>query len=870
MLLAQLTTGTIEGRVTDAHGRAAPGAPIFLRGEPNYQRMVRADERGEFKAILPYGAYRLSASPDGDGIRVVVAALATVQVHLSIGESGAVERLDDVWTDTTGARTYPEPYSLAAILLSRQPAMVTQPLDFTGVLDNRLALVSSRTISWTSAQFKLDGMDATDSYQPGLPAILPDTHAIDELAVREASSQTTSAAYATEVGVFLATPERARHGELSTSDTSAILSASNLPAPPDRGLVQQTERFRWLTEDAAQIGGGIANRADIFASAAGQWSDQTVGLAAPGDDQGSRLLFGNVRARARAGDRDRFDVLFSGSRISLSNFATPAGLEALEGRRDAPSFVLPAGFDGQSESDRMDYWQAGWVHTFAQSLLEMRYGYSIARFDTVTPAQGQSKVELLDGAVTGPPPIGNRAVRPRQNIAGAWQSALGRNRFSAGGAWSWQAPENRFTTPSNMNLITANGAPAFIILFNTPATTRERIESSNMYLADHLNAARGLSFDLGLLGDFTRGGPIAWNSVSPRAGFAWQIPHARRLTLRGDYFRVYAPLSGRDLDFGNANSLGGSEYQWINDNGSGLFEPGELGALLMRFGGPYSSIAPSLGRPYSDEFDTGAALRLTSRSSAAIHLFRRDDKDRLADIDVGIPASAYTPVTIAPQLTVYSQNPTAFGQDRYELMNPPGLREQYTGFVAELSGEWRGLTAHASFAAEKSYGPTNPGDAVTENDPGVVGALFIDPNASVNVSNRDFMDRAYVGKLQAAYRLPGRIEIASVTDYLDGLVFAQQLLVTGLAQGPIVVGATVRGSPEGGNRAEHVLNWNMRAQRGFSMAQGRIVAAVDVFNVTNEAHRVQESDVSSAAFLLRLPVTIQEPRSARFSVRYEF
>ena len=45
ILLAQLTTGTIEGTVTMPRGALARDAPIFLRGEPNYHRMLRADER---------------------------------------------------------------------------------------------------------------------------------------------------------------------------------------------------------------------------------------------------------------------------------------------------------------------------------------------------------------------------------------------------------------------------------------------------------------------------------------------------------------------------------------------------------------------------------------------------------------------------------------------------------------------------------------------------------------------------------------------------------------------------------------------------------------------------------------------------------
>jgi hypothetical protein len=105
-----------------------------------------------------------------------------------------------------------------------------------------------------------------------------------------------------------------------------------------------------------------------------------------------------------------------------------------------------------------------------------------------------------------------------------------------------------------------------------------------------------------------------------------------------------------------------------------------------------------------------------------------------------VPASAFTPVSILDpgpdgvpgtfddqRLTVYAQNPATLGQDRYLFTNPAGLRMLNTGLLAEASTNWRRLMFHASFVAEKSYGPTNPGDTVYENDPGVIGTCFSTP-----------------------------------------------------------------------------------------------------------------------------------------------
>jgi hypothetical protein len=465
------------------------------------------------------------------------------------------------------------------------------------------------------------------------------------------------------------------------------------------------------------------------------------------------------------------------------------------------------------------------------------------------------------------------------------------------------------TTPSDVNLVTVSNSAAFVVEFNTPLVTRETVRSSSFSITDHATFARGLSFDLGAFADFSRGSLpaqsspagtfapdrmfaaqadlIAWNSISPRVGFAWLIPRSHGLLIRGGYLRLYAPLAGRDLDFGNPNSLGGSQYQWNDLNSNGQFEPGEQGSLLLRFGGPYSSISPSLRRPYADQFNVGVELANAKGDRLTIFLYRREDEARLAALDTGVPAGAFTPVTISDPgdngipgsaeqrpLIVYAQSPVTFGQDRYLLSNPPGLRTLNEGIAAEISKKWRLLTLDVSMASEESLGPNNPGDGALENDPGVVGTLLMDPNTTLFASGRSFVDRAYLGKTQTSYRLPrawSGIELDSVLDYLDGLPFGRELLVTGLPQGPLLVSATYRGERSRGSyRAEAVVNWNLRLRRDFHVPVGRLSGALDILNLLDFNASLQENTITSSTFASRLPLAIQPPRNVRVEVHYEF
>ena len=794
---------------------------------------------------------------------------------------------------------------------SREPATVADRLDFSGLSDVRLPLISERAFSWTAVRYTLQGANVTDAYQPGRMAWFPNAEGVSKaqaIAPAPPATSNTSVwsgvgasacqAYGTEIALSTRAPGPAWHTRLASGGTGSSLASGNLPAPAGRGILQQSEHFRWLTRDSLETGGPLGKRADLLVSLAGQWGSQTVPQASAGEDLGSRMLSGLARGRVQLSGRDQANAQWSGSRLRLSDWGVPAGLEALAGRRASPSFNNnPAGLAGLKEADAFDSLQIGWTRQqVARGSLAVRYGYSEAHLDTTATgaATAPSRIDLETGVESDTPPLANRATRTRHGLQavlapGEWTLAGRRHRVSIGGRWERAEVRNRWSAPSNVNLITAKGAPAFVVVLTGGAESRARIHSAAAYIQDTIGIAPWLTADAGAGGDFARGSSppgdgIAWNSLSGRVGLA--LTPLSRLTLRASYARKYAPLAGRYLDFGNPSSLGGFQFQGSDQNGDGLWQPWERGALLGRFGGFVSAIDSHLRRPYADEFNLAAEAKLPLGIAASLRLFRRDEKDRLATVNVGVPAAAFSPVEILDpgpdfipgtfddqKLTVYAQDPSTLGHDSFLLTNPAGLRMMYEGLVAEVEGAWRFLYPRVSFMAVKSYGPTNPGNSVIENDAGVVGALFQDPNTAIHAAGRTYFDRAYVAKAELVATLPkrtGGIELANSATYMDGLPFGRRLLVTGLPQGPFLVAATVRGSPEGGNRAEYVLNWNLRVGRTMRAPGGSLRLAVDILNVLNSGNKVQESDISGPLFNQRLPVAVQPPRYARVNIEYQF
>jgi hypothetical protein len=161
---------------------------------------------------------------------------------------------------------------------------------------------------------------------------------------------------------------------------------------------------------------------------------------------------------------------------------------------------------------------------------------------------------------------------------------------------------------------------------------------------------------------------------------------------------------------------------------------------------------------------------------------------------------------------------------------------------------------------------TNPGNNVWENDSGLVGALYADPNTLINANGRPALDPGYIGKVWAFFPTPkrwGKLEVLNSAVVIGGYPYARQLLVTGLAQGPFLIDATPRGEG-GGFRTDSVFQWNLRVSRAFELGKGTLRVSGDVFNVLNRASTLQVDGLE------QLPTAIQPPRFLRLAVSWGF
>jgi hypothetical protein len=807
----------------------------------------------------------------------------------------------------------------AELLLLKLPAVVPSPLDFGQMARPKLPVFSLEGMSWTANRFTVEGMTANDPYQPGHLVALLDPGGVSVVGLFGSFSATGPT-----LSYTFRQPVSSWHGSGTMFATGGSLFSSNLPPPDEQAQLQTSSRFNRFVYANAQAGGKITRWLDVFLSGTGRWASQNDPPAdtLPGDLT-SWDLYTTMRASIHPNATNHFDVLVVGARANDFGWSLPEGLEALDGRPiNTP--ILPQ--SDLREENHMDFVQLGWTRSLFGGDLQLRYGYTTTHADTVAdqhlPASyldvaiqhlELAYVEVTNGATHGGPLLQNQAVKPQHEGFATWrrgnlQHSGISHALTLTATIGRSEAQNRFLNPPNAIVTTADGQPDSVTLLQTPHTTFADVGHLTLSADDQIRLGKSLGVDLGLSFEASNGslpaqGPptggrefefsaqpnlITWRNTAPRAAITWQPSGATPLVIRAGYSRFFYPLAARYLDFGNPNSLSGDQYQWVDLNQDGQFFYNEATTLLRRFGGDVSTIDPNLKAPHDDEFFASAEWKLAGGFFVRARAFRRTERDRIAALNTGVPFSAYQPVTIVDPgpdgrvgtaddrtLTVYEQNPATFGQDHFLLTNPADLRMDQRGVVAEGGFNKRGLAAQASLYVGKSWGQTNPGNDIWENDSGVVGSLYSDPNTMINASGSPAMDRKFAGKVWVSFPTPrrfGGLEIMNTAVFLGGYPYARRLLVTGLAQGPFIVDATPRGGPQG-YRTDPVYDWNLKVSRAFEMhllRKGTLRVSAEFFNLLNLGTRLRVADLTGPQFLQNLPLEIQPPRFARGGVSWEF
>ncbi len=278
-----------------------------------------------------------------------------------------------------------------------------------------------------------------------------------------------------------------------------------------------------------------------------------------------------------------------------------------------------------------------------------------------------------------------------------------------------------------------------------------------------------------------------------------------------------------------------------------------------------------------DEIVLGFESRPRPSTVLRLVALARRESDLVAVMNVGVPLSSYSVIRIPDPgvdlvgsqddqlLPAYNRSKASFGADRYLLMNPANDQATFVGVDATgetTTGNWFLLAGATAGRSEGWSG--NRGFQAIENDQGILGELFTDPNATTYAKGRVFTERGYTIKLASVYRFPQDLRFGLLARYQDGQHFARLVIVPDLNQGP----EAIRAFANGRTRFTFSCTVDARLQKGFRIGSSRLDVMLDAYNLLNTEIEVEEFPVTGPTS--RLTAAVQPPRAIHVGFRLAF
>ena len=534
---------------------------------------------------------------------------------------------------------------------------------------------------------------------------------------------------------------------------------------------------------------------------------------------------------------------------------------------------------GAADRDTSAHLQSAWErHTRRGDALRVFGGATTQMRDVAPVAAGPATIErLTDGPVQVlTAPAGGARRLWVSGIRFVTQRALGGHPLDVSTGFDASRATAR-VRPAYPLIIRelVDGLPAREWRYSAPADARRTRMTAAGFVSGRLDVSQrvvlnsALRFDAasGRAQDVVQG--IAWNTWLPRASIRWNAISRPGVALFGGYSRSADALTFGALEFGDPAAPTADVYRWNGDS--------VAGPLIARSGpgaAAPSAIDSALARPTTSELDLGTDVHPASWMRIRYALTLKRETNELAVLDTGAPTSSYS-VTALPDLganlgdprddqilPVYNRLPASYAADRYVLMNSPGsgtFGGQNLQLEASTTHLWLLAGAKTNIAKDRA---AYRGFHAFENDAGILGELYTDPNALAHARGRPFTDRSYTVKIAGVYRFAHDVRLGAVVRYQDGQPYSRLVIVPDLNQGP----EAIRAVDPGISRFTYTGTLDVRLQEGFTRHNHRVAVLLDIYNLPQMRKEVEEYVVTGPHF--RDETFRQPPRTILVGLRF--
>ena len=764
----------------------------------------------------------------------------------------------------------PSTSTVFALFDTAVPDVVSERLD-TGVLSvGQPTRLGAHGSTWTQTLYRLGDADITDPSGSGAPLLLPGVAEWDKVDIATGIMPSVANAPGTSISLV---PKRASSSWSNWLDLA--VSPSGLNSGPPEHDPPAIARMNNSGSGNLVLAGPVSDRVGAFISATYLRSSIFEKDKAPKLESSLGSGYVNLFTTPRSGDGLRLTGWFQGATRPLDH-------------HDA--YKQPT----SSERDRAGTAQVAWNHPLGGGSygLSVFGGYTQRGRSTDLQPNGPIVIErLTDGPVQqllDPGSGTDRVIQAGAHLAGDRVTSPTHRHALLGGVEVVRGSMTQHSAFTGRVGETVNGLPARVWDWTDPASISSwHATTMSVFAADTLSFTPRLTLNVGLRFESVFGGasdgsaePVTWNDWYPRGGMHIHLTDFAQIAAFFQFGRYGHRLPLRDLAYGDPTAPTASVYRW---NGGDLTHASSLGPLVERWGPGsggdpnFSGIDKALRRPAMNEMTFGFESRPKPYAFVRMAAIARYEAPLVGVANVGVPESTYTTIGVPDTgidrigaqddqtLIFYNRSPSTFGADRYLLTNPDDHWATYVGvdFVGQVNAKRLFLIAGGT--AGRSEGlSANRGFGPLENDTGVLGEVFIDPNARTYAQGRLFTERGYTLKTALSYAFDHDLTAGIVGRYEDGQHFARMVVLDGLNQGA----EASRAFRNGRTRFTFSMTVDGRLTKGFTIGGHRILASLDAYNIFNQSNSVEEEQVTGAD--PRIETAVQPPRFLRVAVRIPF
>jgi len=871
-VLAQVQTGSILVKVTDNQGGAVPGAGVTISSSVLVSgTMTGTTDAGgahRFPSLVP-GTYSLKLELSGfqtvlrENIVVDVGATTPLDLVLKVAshEEAVTVTAESPVVDTTSANVN---VTLDATLLQKTPggrdiwslveykvpgAASTRP-DVGGAAGGlQGGLVSRGTPNAQNTQM-LNGINIGDPAAIGFTGFYYDYDAFDEIQVSTGAHDLSAPSSGIFLNMVTKTGGDKWRGQAKYFWQGAATQTQNVDQNLlNFGLRADAGATKIVSDANFQVGGPlIKDKLRVFTS----FRDWRVHVNVPGfpTTETTDMDSGMVNLTWQANKSNRVSGYGAYQTYRKPN-------------RGADATTTPV--SDFNEDDNFTLLQGLWNSVLSQNaFLDARVAYLHIFFPLYQKGTEQSLFDQSTGnllrAAQQEQVFDRKRIQASVNLQYFVAQALGGRhelRFGIDHAHTPTTTAVHRIDDLNLFYRSATNTATQVQFFNSPVNSAATVDDTAIFVQDTYNAKK-LTITLGARWERVEGYLPAqssppsqwfpnaartfaeirdipsWKTIAPRLGLAYDIQGNGKTALKASVGRYYYVISTGTPNSVNPNFTSSETYTWNDLDGDLKYQPGERGTLLSRAGSLITSFNPNVRRPYTDELTIGIDHELIPNLRLSITGILRRERDNFGNDNVGVPFSAYTPVTRTDigrdgiagtaddtTITVYDQSAATLGQDRNVITNSPLLNQDYKGLevtlVKRFSNRWQMVTGYTySKGTVRADAFNNPNVLINAEG----------PNENVGSSR---LDRTHTFKLSGSYGLPMGFELSSNFRVQTGPAITRTATFA-LTQGSV----TVNVEPRGSVRLDNQVTLDARLAKSFKVGGGRdFELTLDGYNLFN-------------------------------------